>query len=290
MGYPVREYVKNFWYHICTRGQRGEPLFFSFTDRIKYLSLLDAELSRRGGNIGSFCLMTTHLHLLLRMAAVPLGEILQVAHSQYGKFFNARHGTEGHVLQKPPKVKIVLSDAYLWGLVGYLHRNPLEAGMVNQVTDYRWSSWYWFEGQECDWITLKSWLYPPGFEGPAGRQRFREAVDRGDHYWPDGRSYIGTEAQWDQLTKRRQPGREAQAYKERRGLQELKDIAGSMVVGTGYTIEQIQGPSRNKKICFIRHKIMAEMYTEGHKQADIARFFNRTPRAVRKAIKKFSGL
>lgn len=286
MGYPVREYVPGYWYHIYARGQRGEPLFFSPDDRVEYLSLLDRELARRSGNIGSFCLMTNHSHLLLRMEHVSLGEILQSAHSQYAKGFNARRGTRGHVLQGRPGVKVVLDDRYLWSLVGYIHRNPVEAGIRRQVTDFPWSSWYWFEGLDCDWIDLESWVDPPGFEGSERTKQFRAAVDRGDHEWPSGRTYIGRTEEWNDFDRRRQEGRQSQAYREQRGLRSLEDIARETTSDIDLTLTELQGPSRERDISAQRHALMARMYEEGHRQADIARFFNRTPRTVRMAIKK----
>ncbi len=93
MTYPVRAYVEGYWYHVYSRGQRGEPLFFSPDDRTSYLQYLDDELDRRGGAIGSFCLMTTHSHLLLRMESVSLGKILRNAHSKYARRFNDKRDT-----------------------------------------------------------------------------------------------------------------------------------------------------------------------------------------------------
>ncbi len=286
MGYPVREYVKGYWYHITARGQRGEPLFFSPEDREEYLSLLDQELSRRSGKIGSFCLMTNHTHLLLKMEHVSLGEILQYGHSQYARNFNARRGTRGHVLQGRPSVKVILEDRYLRTLVGYIHRNPVEADIAPQVTEYPWSSWYWFEGIDCDWVNLRSWEFPPGFGGRDGMEVFRATVDRGDYEWPSGRTYIGQSEEWGNFDKRRQEGREGQAYRERRGIRSLDEIARETVETSEFTLSELQGSSRVRKVCGVRHKLMARMYEEGHRQADIARFFNRTPRAVRKAIEK----
>ncbi len=287
MGYPVREYVEDYWYHIYTRGQRGEPLFFAPEDRIQYLKLLDGELNRRGGNIGSFCLMTNHVHLMLRMGETSLGEILQYAHSKYARDFNARRKTRGHVTQGRPGVKVVLDDSYLWSLVGYIHCNPLEAKVTEEIEDYRWSSWYWFKNETCGWIELKTWRYPPGFEGNKREIKFHQATGRTEGAeWPGGRKYIGTEEQWEDFEERRQSGREKQAYRERRERRELEELAREMTEGSKYTVDKLKGPSRNRDVSGVRHNLMAKMYKEGHRQADIARYFNRTPRTVRKAIQK----
>lgn len=287
MGYPVRAYVEGYWYHVYSRGQREEPLFFSPEDRKTYLRFLDDELDRRGGAIGSFCLMTTHSHLLLRMGAVSLGKILRNAHSNYARYFNAHRDTKGHVTQKRPGVKVILDPSYLWTLVGYIHRNPIEASMVNTITEYQWSSWYWFEDAECDWIDLTSWLYPPVFEGKEKRDNFRAAVDRGDHDWPGGQKYVGTQSEWDQFRSRRQEGRGAQAYKEKRGRRSKLEIAQDLASRKEVSVEKLKGPGRSRDVSSVRHRAMALMYQEGHGTSEIARWFNRTPAMVSKAYKQW---
>ena len=287
MGYAVREYVEGYWYHIYTRGQRREPLFFSPEDRIHYLNLLDNNLARRGGNIGSFCLMTNHVHLLLRMGETSLGEILRAAHSKYARDFNAHRGTDGHVTQGRPGVKVILDDKYLHRLVGYIHSNPVEAKIAAVPGEYQWSSWSWFTGEECSWIELKSWEYPPGFDGDDRGEVFHSVTGGGGGNWPGGRKYIGTQKQWDEFERRRQEGREGQAYKERRGRRTKKEIATEIANEGALGVEELQGPSRAHNISGPRRKAMALMFEEGYGTSEIARYFNRTPSTVSQAYKKW---
>lgn len=211
MGYPPRLFDEGRWYHVYTRGQRREPLFFAPIDRIAYLSFLDRELDRRGGWIGSYCLMTNHVHLLIQMGKTDLGDLFQATHSQYARYFNRKRDTVGHVFQGRPGMKMVLDDAYLVQLVGYIHRNPVEAEMVPAVTDYEYSSWDWFMNH--DPASISSHRYPPGFQKTDRDEVFREAVDEplscssGENYW-------GTQDEWAELD-RREEGRDGRKYRER---------------------------------------------------------------------------
>ncbi len=285
MGHPVRMYREGYWYHVYVRGQREEPLFFAPDDRIRYLTFLDRSFTRAGGGIGSFCLMSNHVHLLVQMEETPLGDILRNAHSQYARDFNRRRDVRGHLIQKRPGVRIVLDESYLQTLVGYVHRNPVKAGMVGRVTDYPWSSWTWFLGEKCDWISIECWRFPPGFVGSNAAQAFREAVGS-DADWPGGQNFIGSEEQWESLEKR-QSGREAGRFRERRGRRELETIARELTSPGQFTLEDLKGPGRSRDLSRLRHRVMALMWEEGHPQTEIARFFNRTPRIVRKAINRF---
>ncbi|MEA3506394.1 MAG: transposase [Elusimicrobiota bacterium] len=287
MSYSPRIYLKDYWYHVYSRGQRGEPLFFSPEDRIEYLKNIDSELVRKGGFIGSFCLMTNHMHLLIKMGRTPLGEIFRNVNSKYARNFNRRRKVFGHVLQKRPGIKIVLDNKYLHILVGYIHRNPVKSGISKQVTGYRWSSWYWFKGQQCNWIELKSWAYPPGFENENKYVKFKDTVKQEKQKLTEGKSYIGNLEEWNNFYKRRVKSAD-KIYKERRGIMPLEKIAEDFTAGTQYSVENIKSRSRKRELSRLRHSIMNRMWQEGHKQTVIAQFFNRDPRIVRKAIEKHS--
>lgn len=102
MAYPPRIFKSGYWYHVYSRGQRQEPLFFSPDDRMKYMDLLCGEFDRRGGRIGSFRLMTNHVHLLLKMEDFPLDRIFQPTHMKYARYFNEKRDTRGLFFRVDP--------------------------------------------------------------------------------------------------------------------------------------------------------------------------------------------
>lgn len=277
MGYPPRLFQEHTWYHVYARGQREEPLFFAPIDRVAYLSFLDRELARRDGWIGSYCLMTNHVHLLIKMDLTPLDDIFQTAHMKYAKYFNNKRDTTGYVFQNRPGMKMVLDDEYLEQLIGYIHRNPVEAGMVDRVVDYEYSSWRWFlrcsHSQE-----IQCGQYPPGFVGDNRASAFQDVIDEefdlegGDNYW-------GTEEEWEEVD-RRDDGREGRRYKERRGRTEKVEIAHRVIVGTGITIKQLQSQSQKRDVSRLRKEAMVRMYEEGYGPTEIGKWFNRTPGSV----------
>lgn len=283
MAYPPRLFVEGYWYHVYTRGQRREPLFFSPLDRIAYLSFLDRELERRGGMIGSYCLMTNHVHLLIRMGPTDLGDIFKAVHMKYAKYFNRKRDTAGHVFQGRPGMKMVLDDVYLLQLVGYIHRNPIEAGMVDRTEAYGWSSWGWFlEGTVNE---LARGTYPPGFEEKGREATFQEMVGK-EVELPGRENYWGTEEEWAGIDRRRD-GREAGKIKERRGRASKQEIACEVVEGECVTVDQLQSPSQNQEVTRYRREAMGRMYEEGYGPTEIGKYFNRTKGAVNHAYRRW---
>jgi hypothetical protein len=62
-------------------------------------------------------------------------------HSRYAVYLNQRLKTDGHVFQGRYGAKLIETDAYFLEVSRYIHRNPLEAKMVVNLEEYRWSSY-----------------------------------------------------------------------------------------------------------------------------------------------------
>ena len=61
----------------------------------------------------------------------------------------------GHLFQGRFKSIIVENDTYLMRLSFYVHRNPLRAGIVQRLADYKWSSYpvYAYGKKARDWLS-----------------------------------------------------------------------------------------------------------------------------------------
>jgi len=281
MSRSLRIFLPGYWYHVYTRGQRQQPLFFSHQDRIMYLSLLDDELNRQNAAIGSFCLMTNHVHMLIKQGEVTLNKIFQKVHTKYARYFNKLRNTKGHVFQGRPGCKIVLNESYLYQLVGYIHRNPVKSGLVKELKSYNWSSWFWFLENKCDWIKMKSWTYPPGFENVKRKKVFLDVVKK-EKDIEQGRMYIGNENEWNILQENNLK-KEEEIYTDKTSM---KKIAETIIKDTCFSLKNLKSKSRNRQLSRLRQKAMVSMYDKGYSLTEIGNFFNRTPAVVSRAYEK----
>jgi len=60
--------------------------------------------------------------------------------ASYAYWYNLKHEHTGHVFQDRFKSEAVEDDSYLMTVIRYIHRNPVDAGIVSKPEDYRWSS------------------------------------------------------------------------------------------------------------------------------------------------------
>lgn len=285
MAQPSRQYHAGYWYHVYARGQRGDPLFLDDEDRQQYLETLDEVLVRRGAHLGAFCLMTNHTHLLLRMGEVPLSRILQGVHMSYARYFNYERGNHGHVFQGRPGVKIVLDDAYLLQLIPYIHNNPVEAGMAEEPSAYRWSSDVLYRGDSREDFELRSFRFPPGFRGEDRTQVYRERLGESPSKLEGGQSYVGTEEEWNELERRREE--RSDRFRDRRGRRVKDAIAREVLAETEWTIEDLRAPGRAQPQARLRQQAMVRMYGEGYGPREIADYFRRSKGTVSYAVRKF---
>lgn len=141
MGRRARTSFAGAKYHVTSRGNRKNSLFYDKEDFEKYLNLLEETRLHYPFNLHSYCLMTNHIHLQLETLDSPLSAIMKYFHTKYAKFFNKKYDYSGHVFEKRYGAELLNSPEYELDVSKYIHLNPVNAGMVNRPEDYPWSSY-----------------------------------------------------------------------------------------------------------------------------------------------------
>lgn len=141
-------------YHVILRGNAGEPVFFEDRDRYRFYLILQCAVEKFGCRIHGFCLMTNHIHLVMQPGDMPLSRIMQNISLRYTKWINSTQARTGHVFQGRYKAILIDADAYLLELVRYVHLNPIRAGAVSLIEEWRWSGHRAYLGRETiPWLT-----------------------------------------------------------------------------------------------------------------------------------------
>ena len=85
--------------------------------------------------------MDNHYHLLLETPRGNLSQILHHINRAYTNYVNTKRNRSGHLFQGRYKAIVVEKDPYLLELSHYIHLNPVRAGLVENPSVYRWSSY-----------------------------------------------------------------------------------------------------------------------------------------------------
>jgi putative transposase len=149
-----RVHVSGGLYHVILRGNHQEPLFDVTADYRLFEELLARALLRYGARVHAYCWMTNHVHMAAQAGDAPLGRLIQTVASVYARRKQRKIPTTGHLFERRYRATLVDTDAYWLALIRYIHRNPIEAGMVSDCADYRWSSHSSYLGRESPpWLT-----------------------------------------------------------------------------------------------------------------------------------------
>lgn len=123
-------------------------IFRCDADRLLMLELMAEAAEQHRCSVLAYCLMDNHVHLTLQDGAGALSKALKRINGLYAQRFNRRHGRTGHLFDGRYWSSLIETDSYLAVATEYIHRNPVEAGMVARPDQYRWSSFRAYAGLE----------------------------------------------------------------------------------------------------------------------------------------------
>lgn len=142
-------------YHIFNKAVGGELLFKTNSDYKYFLIKLERFLSPVA-RIYAYCLIPNHFHLLLKIKepndiarlniisedfySKYLTQVFGNFFNSYSKSFNKIHGRSGRLFIQPFKRILVEDEDYFIWLVNYIHRNPVHHDLVNELSDWNYSS------------------------------------------------------------------------------------------------------------------------------------------------------
>ena len=176
-----RVHVPGALYHVILRGNHQQPIFDLAPDYHVFEDLLARALRRYDARVHAYCWMRNHVHLAAQAGDARLGHLIQSVASTYARRKQQKIPTTGHLFERRYRANLVDTDAYWLTLVRYIHRNPVEAGVVADCVDYPWSSHRSYLGRaHSAWLTTAPTLEMFGgsaTDAIAAYQRFMAAHD-----------------------------------------------------------------------------------------------------------------
>ena len=140
MARMARERCKSCIYHIVLRGNNRQDIFLDDDDFLRFLYTLEKKKSKNQFVIHGYCLMSNHVHLLIREKDDGISRIMSRIGTSYAWWYNRKYDRSGHVFQGRFGSECVEDDTHLLTVVRYIHNNPVRAAMVSVPEEYRWSS------------------------------------------------------------------------------------------------------------------------------------------------------
>src|SRR6266699_83389 len=190
MARPLRVEFEDAIYHVCSRGNARQRIFWDDRDRNRFIELLAESARRFDAAIFCFVLMGNHVHLVAQTHRPNLSRWMHWLTVAYTVFFNRRHHSSGHLFQGRYKSFLVQEGDHLLGLSRYVHLNPVRGVSLGRgapgqrrkrLRAFNWSSYRGYAGLSAQFPFVKEEMALGELRGPrrAERLRYRRFVEEG---------------------------------------------------------------------------------------------------------------
>ena len=137
-----REKSANDLYHVVFRGTNKQTLFDSHYDYARYLVTMLKAKQRIGFELHAYCLMSNHVHMLVKVPYNNLPRISLSINASYAHFYNLKYSRTGHLFEIRYGSKPIESISHYRNTVRYIHQNPVHTGIIKNkdAHKFNWSS------------------------------------------------------------------------------------------------------------------------------------------------------
>ncbi|MCL5024392.1 MAG: transposase [Nitrospirae bacterium] len=146
MARQLRIEFEGAFYHVTSRGNMRDRIFFHDEDRERFPDILGKTKERYCYLLHAYALMDNHYHLLVETPKANISQVMQNVNTSYTVYANRKYRRSGHLFQGRFKGMIVDKNEYLVTLSRYIHLNPVRAGIVEKPEDSEWTSYKTYVG------------------------------------------------------------------------------------------------------------------------------------------------
>lgn len=275
MARPLRLEFAGALYHVTSRGDGKENIYFCDKDRWLFLKVLGKACERYHWVCHAYCLMANHYHLLIETPDANLSAGMRHLNGVYTQAINRSHNRVGHLFQGRFKAILVDKTSYLLELSRYIVLNPVRANMATNPEDWFWSSYQATVGlrSKQPWLQCEALLLQFGSSRHVAIARYRRFVLNG----------INSASPWEGLKDQIYLGSEAfvEELKKMIGHTALSEIPRAQHRRSPKPLSQYRQEADNQDAAMFH-----AYYSGGYKQREIASYYGVHYTTVSRAIKR----
>ena len=120
------------FYHIMMRGINKERIFERKQNKEFLLHLLKKDQENLEVEIGAFCIMDNHAHLIIKGSINDISQFIKKINIKFAMRYNKNLERVGHVFQDRYRSENIYNDSHLMQAISYIHNNPVKAGIIKK--------------------------------------------------------------------------------------------------------------------------------------------------------------
>ncbi|TVQ26351.1 MAG: transposase [Spirochaetaceae bacterium] len=134
-----RKTQKGATYHVVARANRKEFIFRRDFIKDLFLETIHDAHDRYSFRVMNICIMSNHVHLMIKPDnGENISRVMQWILGVFAMRFNRELGLQGHVWYDRFKSKVIESFRQFLATFLYISENPLRAGLVESVDEYKY--------------------------------------------------------------------------------------------------------------------------------------------------------
>jgi len=94
-----------------------------------------------------YCLMDNHIHFLIKERDYTISQLVKRISASYVHWYNEKYERCRQLFQERFKSETVESEEYFLTVLRYIFQNPVKVGIVQNVSNYLWSSYQEYDGK-----------------------------------------------------------------------------------------------------------------------------------------------
>ena len=142
MSRVARNSFESKFFHIMVQGIGKEKIFEESIYKEKYVNNLIKEAEKYKVEILAYCIMNNHAHILIYIEEIAsMTKMMQSLNTKFAIYYNKAKERCGYVFRDRFKSECISTQAYLENCVRYIHNNPVEAGICEKKSEYKYSTY-----------------------------------------------------------------------------------------------------------------------------------------------------
>ena len=234
--------------------------------------------------------MSNHVHLLIETGDIPLSKIKQGVNQTYTIYFNRKYRTVGHLFQGRYKAILCDREAYLLGLLKYIHQNPLRAKIAERLDAYPWSSHHAYTGKNnpLGLVDADQVLRMFSERKSRARTRYREFMtDQNTLTKASVYATIDQRIQGeDEFVDRVLEQHDQETSRIRKQKKSLDEVMQAIEHRYKLMVTDMRSNYRTADLTHARRMFGQVAFALGHRRIDIAKYLKKDPASVTRHLRE----